>query len=96
MLITGIILIVLSRVIWYFVGRRNFNRRNSYGVQEFKSYEHATATRIGEGFLKFIAYLLIAIGIIFVILHFTYSDHIDNPYRDNASKPTVKRHASIH
>ena len=70
MRIIGIILVIISLVIRYWLGKKNFERRNAFGVQEFKSYRHALMTRLGENFIHFIFYFLFVTGCFFIIASF--------------------------
>ncbi len=63
----GYILIMLGAALLYFRRRNKFNRRNMAGVEEFKSFEHSVGNRLLELIMKIIAYLLIILGLIFVV-----------------------------
>ena len=72
----GYILILLGATLLYFRRRNKFNRRNVAGVEEFKSFEHSVGNRVLEMAMKIIAYLLIILGLIFVIKNRSKSDSI--------------------
>ncbi len=62
---------VLSVIIFIFVERRRFYRRNQSGIETFPSYSSSVITRIGEKLLKLIALVLFLAGIgFFVIWYF--------------------------
>lgn len=52
------------------VGRRRFYRRGPGGVQQFRSYNGAVATRTGEGCLTLLGWVLIAGGLLTILLAF--------------------------
>lgn len=66
--IIGILMLVIGLVIRYFMKRRRFNRRNQYGTQGFKSYEHRNITVFGESLMRMVARLLILAGLVFILL----------------------------
>ena len=72
----GYILILLGAALLYFRRRNKFNRRNVAGVEEFKSFEHSVGNRVLEMTMKIIAYLLIILGLIFVLKNRSKSDSI--------------------
>lgn len=43
--------------------RRKFNRRNSSGHEQYKTYEHSVGNRLLNRILKIIAYIIILAGI---------------------------------
>ena len=47
--VAGIASLILGLIIRYSVGRRRFNRRTPFGLQQFRSYNQALATRGGGG-----------------------------------------------
>lgn len=53
---------VLSVIIFIFVERRRFYRRNQSGIETFPSYSSSVITRIGEKLLKLIALVLFLAG----------------------------------
>lgn len=54
---------VIGFIIRYVIGRRRFNRRGIGGLQHFSSYGIGLITTIAEWLFKWIANLLIVIGI---------------------------------
>lgn len=56
------ILVSLALFIW--ISRRRFYRRNVAGLEEFKSYSSAVFNTLGEGLLKFIAWVLLLSSLI--------------------------------
>lgn len=64
----GIILLLLGIIIRYSVSRRRFNRRTPFGLQQYRSYNEALATRGGEGCAKVIATLLVLAGLLLVFV----------------------------
>ena len=64
MTVFGILLVVLGYALRYLMNRRAFNRRNAAGVEEFKSYEAATGTRLLEGTGRKLGTLLIIVGLL--------------------------------
>ena len=65
-LIIGIIGLLLGFIIQYWIYRRKFYRRNSSGVEGFSSFEKSVFTRLFEQILKWISYLFIIIGILYL------------------------------
>lgn len=65
--VIGIILILLGIGIRYQIGKRRFNRRNIAGIEQFTSYKKLVTTRTGEGFARFMANLLIFLGILLLL-----------------------------
>ena len=90
MLITGIILIILSLAIRYWLSRRNFYRKNAFGVQEFNSHGRMIWTRYFEGFVLFIVYFLFIVGAVFILL--TYG----NKVFDNRINNRMERNSQEH
>ncbi len=62
MLIIAIIFIALSLLIKYQLGERSFNRRNAFGLQQFKSYRDSLTTRFRENLLRFLMNVLAILG----------------------------------
>jgi len=54
-----IILFLGGCALRYWVGRRRFYRRNSFGIEEFSNYERSKLTHLLEELLTFIAIFLI-------------------------------------
>ena len=72
----GYILILLGAALLYFRRRNKFNRRNVAGVEEFKSFEHSVGNKVLEMGMKIVAYLLIIMGLIFVVKNKSKSESI--------------------
>ena len=65
-LVLGIIPLVIGIGLIYWVNRRKFYRRNAVGAEGFSSFEASVFTRFIERIGKWIAYVLIIIGILFI------------------------------
>jgi len=52
------------------INKRQFNRRNAAGVEEFKSYGNAYATQLMEKFGRYVGVFLIVIGVLFALAFF--------------------------
>lgn len=63
-LVFGIIVIIVGIVLIYFINRRKFYRRNAMGAEGFSSFEASVFTRFIERLGKWIAYVLIIIGVV--------------------------------
>lgn len=76
----AVLCMVLSVVIYIFVERRKFYRRNQSGIETFPSYSRFVITRIGEKLLKLIALVLFLAGIGFLAIwyfnQFFWDEHI--------------------
>gem|GEM_PF-2325392 len=77
-LFLGILFIVIALLIRYGLGKRNFNRRNALGVQQFRSYGQSVFTRLGENLLLFIVYVLFIVGLFCILAYFFYDPHPDS------------------
>ncbi len=66
LLIIGIIGLIIGFIIQYWIYRRKFYRRNSSGVEGFSSFEKSVFTRLFEQILKWLSYLFIIIGILYL------------------------------
>lgn len=55
MFLYGIIFLVIGQLIAFYVGRREFYRRNEAGMEEFKNYTSAVTNKIFEKILSIIA-----------------------------------------
>jgi hypothetical protein len=65
-LVLGIIPLVIGIGLIYWVSRRKFYRRNAVGAEGFSSFESSVFIRFVERIGKWIAYVLIIIGILFI------------------------------
>ena len=65
-LVLGIIPLVIGIGLIYWVSRRKFYRRNAVGAEGFSSFESSVFVRFVERIGKWIAYVLIIIGILFI------------------------------
>lgn len=60
--IVSVMMVVSGFGLRYWMRRRAFNRRNLAAVEEFKSFEHAEASRYLEGAVKFVGALMMVFG----------------------------------
>ena len=65
-LVLGIIPLVIGIGLIYWVSRRKFYRRNAVGAEGFSSFESSVFIRFVERIGKWIAYVLIITGILFI------------------------------
>jgi hypothetical protein len=63
----GVFLTVIGLFIRYSIGRRRFNRRTPFGLQQYHSYSEAVGTRLGEGCAASFGVLLIVAGILLIL-----------------------------
>lgn len=63
-LVFGIVVIVIAMGLIYWINRRKFYRRNAVGAEGFSSFEASVFIRFIERMGKWIAYVLIIVGII--------------------------------
>jgi uncharacterized protein YjeT (DUF2065 family) len=66
--VVGLALLLIGLIIRYSVGRRRFNRRTPFGLQQYRSYNEALATRSGEGCARVIGILLVLAGLLLVLV----------------------------
>ncbi|MGE8535770.1 MAG: molybdenum ABC transporter permease [Chryseobacterium sp.] len=78
LLIISIVFLLLGFSLRYLINRRKFNRRGVSGIEEFSSYEKATILRYVERFGKWIAYILIAIGLLYLWRFYRHTDENKN------------------
>ena len=69
-LIWAIVFIAGGFILRFQINKRQFNRRNMAGVEEFKSYGNAYATQMIEKVGRYVGFFLIIIGIIMAISFF--------------------------
>jgi uncharacterized membrane protein len=65
--IAGVVFIVVSIFVNYWLGKRSFNRRNAAGIEIFNSYKHALWTGGWENLVAFLSILLRVVGIILIL-----------------------------
>jgi preprotein translocase subunit SecG len=63
-LVLGIIALVIGIGLRYWINRRKFYRRGVAGLEGFSSYEKSVFVRFLERIGKWVAYLLIIIGLL--------------------------------
>lgn len=63
-LVFGIVLFVIGIGLIYWINRRKFYRRNGMGAEGFSSFEASVFTRFIERIGKWIAYILIIVGVV--------------------------------
>ncbi len=68
-LIIAIIPIVIGVALLYWIGRRKFYRRSITGAEGFSSFESSVIIRFIERIGKWLAYILIIIGFVFLWSH---------------------------
>jgi len=68
-LIIAIIPIVIGVALLYWIGRRKFYRRSITGAEGFSSYESSVIIRFIVRIGKWLAYILIIIGLVFLWSH---------------------------
>lgn len=68
-LVLGIIALVLGIGLIYWISRRKFYRRNVAGLEVFSSFGKSVFVRFIERIGKWIAYVLIIVGILSIWLH---------------------------
>lgn len=69
-IIVGIVMLALGGVGLFFVGRREFYRRNVAGVEEFKGYGAAVTTRFVERVVRIACRLLVIFGVLILVMSF--------------------------
>ncbi|CAI8894939.1 molybdenum ABC transporter permease [Chryseobacterium sp. IT-36CA2] len=85
LLIISIVFLLLGFSLRYLINRRKFNRRGVGGIEEFSSYEKATVLRYVERFGKWIAYILIAIGLLYLWRFYRHTDENKNTAKNTVS-----------
>lgn len=70
MTIVGLCLAVLGYALRYLMRWRVFNRRNAAGVEEFKSFEHATGNRLAEGAGRLAGTVLLVGGLLLALISY--------------------------
>ncbi|CAM3691262.1 hypothetical protein MUGA111182_03385 [Mucilaginibacter galii] len=74
-LIWAILFIAGGFILRFQINKRQFNRRNMAGVEEFKSYGNAYATQMIEKVGRYVGFFLIVFGIIMAISFFFRSSN---------------------
>jgi hypothetical protein len=69
-LVIGIILLFIGGLIRYKISKRRFNRRNPFGLQQYRSYDESLITRTGEGCVAAIGAVFILAGILLCLVGF--------------------------
>jgi hypothetical protein len=75
MIILGILFIIGGFLLRFQINKRQFNRRNSAGVEEFKSYGNAYTIKIMEKVGRLAGFFFIIVGIFMVITYFAGGSH---------------------
>lgn len=78
LLIISIVFLLVGFSLRYLINRRKFNRRGVGGIEEFSSYEKATILRYIERLGKWIAYILIAIGVLYLWRFYRHTNENKN------------------
>lgn len=73
LLIIGIVALLVGFILQYWIYRRKFYRRNSSGNEGFSSFEKSVFTRFFEQILKWISYIFIIIGVIYLWRNYRHS-----------------------
>ncbi|OUJ69205.1 hypothetical protein BXP70_26695 [Hymenobacter crusticola] len=58
----GILVALSGFILRYFMNRRAFNRRNAAGIEEFRSFEQATGSKLLESIGRLVGLVLIIGG----------------------------------
>jgi hypothetical protein len=66
-IVWGILFLVGGFFLRFQINKRQFNRRNAAGVEEFKSYGNAYTIQIMEKIGRWVGLFLIVIGLMFAI-----------------------------
>ena len=69
-LVFGIISFVIAIILFYWINRRKFYRRNMAGIEGFSSFEKSVFIRFIERVGKWIAYALIIYGLLSIWTYF--------------------------
>lgn len=65
-LVLGIIALVSGLALRYWINRRKFNRRAATGAEGFSNYERSVAITIPERIGKWVAWISIIFGVLFL------------------------------
>lgn len=69
-LVLGIIALVAGLGLRYWINRRKFYRRSPFGTEGFSSYEKSVGVTFVERIGKWIAYILIVLGVLFLLSYY--------------------------
>lgn len=89
-LVFGIITLVLGIGLIYWINRRKFYRRNVAGLEGFSSFESSVFVRLLERIGKWIAYVLIILGILSLLMYSSEKKKIGKNQQDIKTEKTVK------
>lgn len=89
-LVFGIITLVLGIGLIYWINRRKFYRRNVAGLEGFSSFESSVFVRLLERIGKWIAYVLIILGILSLLMYSSEKKKIEKNQQDIKTEKTVK------
>ncbi|MGH1517089.1 hypothetical protein [Chryseobacterium sp. JK1] len=78
LLILGITSILSGFGILYWIKRRKFNRRNSGGLEGFSSYNKSIFVRLIEWTGRWLAIILLVVGILFLWRHYRHKQQKEN------------------
>jgi preprotein translocase subunit SecG len=73
-LIVGIIALVIGLGLRYWINRRKFYRRSMTGSEGFSSFERSVIMTFLERIGKWVAYILIILGLWFILIYATQKD----------------------
>jgi len=74
-LVLAIIFLIGGVVLRFQINKRQFNRRNAAGVEEFKSYGRAYTTQMAEKLGRLLSLLLIVVGALMLLSYFITPRH---------------------
>ena len=82
-LVFGIISFVIAIILFYWINRRKFYRRNMAGIEGFSSFETSVLVRFLEAIGKLLAYALIIFGIFLIWTHFLLKKYEKKQQKQN-------------
>ncbi|WP_412468750.1 molybdenum ABC transporter permease [Pedobacter sp. KLB.chiD] len=62
--IFAVIIFILGLLLYFFIRKRKFNRRNVAGIETFSSYEKSVFIRLLELIGRILSFILIGLGIL--------------------------------
>jgi hypothetical protein len=74
-LVLAIIFLIGGVVLRFQINKRQFNRRNAAGVEEFKSYGRAYTTQMAEKLGRLLSLVLIVVGALMLLSYFITPRH---------------------